>query len=150
MTAAYRRTWLDRMLAVTATIGAAGILGAAVLLTVSLFWPYAPLARMEITVEGPVRAGSEIPVLLDYCKTSQRWVPREVRWTLVNVVLISIDGPKAALPVGCEPARPVAIPLSDHVAPGRYRLQADIIYSPWPWRDIIYTRRSQVFQIARE
>ena len=144
----YRRTLWDRVLMASATTSVTAILGAAVLIWVSLWWPYVPLTRLELSVTSPARVGGELQVQMDYCKTDSRWVPREVRWTLVNDVIVSIDGPRAALPAGCDGARPMAIQLSDHIAPGRYRLQADVIYQPWPWREIVYTRRSPPFQIV--
>ena len=146
---AYRRTAFDRMLMGGTTVAVGLIVGAAVLMVISLWWPYDPLPRLELAVEASVQAGTELPVTLDYCKARSGFVPREVRWTLVNDVMIAIDGPQAALPVGCDPARRIDLPLSDHVAPGRYRLQVDVIYQPWPWREFVYTRRSAPFTIWR-
>lgn len=114
---------------------------AAVAFPLTLLWPYDPLPSLSLTADATVRAGADLDVQLTYCKTTD-WVPREVRWSLVNDVTVSLDGPKAALPVGCEDNRRVALPLSDHIAPGRYRVQIVVIYQPWPWREVRYIRET--------
>jgi hypothetical protein len=110
-------------------------------------WPYQPLTHFKISVPTGAAVGDELGVFLDYCKTSDWWVPREIRWHLVNDVTVGLDGPKAALPAGCDPHRYVALYLSPHVAPGRYRLQVDVIYQPLPWREIPYSRQSEPFEV---
>lgn len=146
----YRRSRWDQTAMALASISTVLISFVIIGATFTLWWPYTPLTRVEIAVEHDVRSGTELPVLIDYCKSSNKWVPSEIRWTLINDVMISIDGPKAALPEGCDPTREVKIQLSDHVPAGKYRLQMDAIYHAWPWREIVYSRRSQVFQVIKD
>lgn len=140
------RTWTEQMAVWMASVSAL-TLGVVALIGVwGLVWPFDPVTHLTLTVDGPAHVGREAIVLLDYCKVSDL-VPHEVRWSLVNEIMISIDGPRTALPVGCESARPVTLALSPHIAPGRYRLQLVVMYEPVPWRTIAYVRTSPPFEI---
>lgn len=114
-------------------------------LVVTSVYPWQPLTKLEIRVMNQPRPGESVIVRLDYCK-GRAWVPSEVRWSLVDDVIIMLPSMQQNIPVGCHVLR-VLVPTSRHVVPGIYQLQQDVIYSPWPWTTISYSRKTPSFLI---
>ena len=135
----------DHLAVVLSSLGLAFI-GAAILLLIATAWyPPAPLTRLSISVVGTPRATGDLLVLVDYCKRSDV-PPAEVRWALVDGVTVMLPPCTVTLPLGCHQTT-VSLPLSRVVPPGVYQLQVTGIYRMWPWRDVVYTRRTPSFRL---
>jgi hypothetical protein len=112
---------------------------------VTTFWPWNPITRLNITVVGSPMAGRSLTVNIDYCK-ARAWAPAEVRWMLVNDVSIVLPVQTASMPPGCH-IKPLLLPLPRHILPGEYRLQEELIYEPWPWKQYVYVVQSPTFTV---
>jgi hypothetical protein len=130
------------MASVATTLIAVGI----VLLSATIWWPYEYVTKLEIAVQGPAHPGRPMTVHVDYCKPAEA-APVSVRWTLINDVTIVLDDGTASLPAGCHLTDRIFL-LSPLVPPGRYRLQVEGVYEPWPWRRVPYLQRSPVFEVV--
>ena len=128
---------------VATTFVAVGIL----LLSATIWWPYAFVTRLEIAAVNTPRAGGDLVVRVDYCKPEEA-APRNVRWTLINDVTIVLDHATTSLPAGCR-VTTMVFGLSPQVPAGRYRIQVESLYEPWPWRRLSYLARSVPFEITR-
>jgi len=143
----HHRTTAETVTVWLASIATALIAMSIVLLSATIWWPYEYLTRLEIDVVNTPHAGGDLEVRIDYCKPEEA-TPRSVRWTLINDVTIVLDHSAASLPAGCH-VTSMRFPLAPQVPPGRYRLQLEGIYEPWPWRRVAYLQRSLPFVITR-
>jgi hypothetical protein len=130
------------MASVSTAVISIGIVG----LTLTFWWPYEPVTSLEIAVLGTAHPGGTLTVRVDYCKPDEA-APTDVRWTLINDVTILLEDGTASLPAGCHVTSRIFV-LSAQVPPGRYRLQVEGLYQPWPWRRVEYLRRSAPFEVA--
>ena len=139
-------TRTDRILAVVATLALVFISGSFVTGFYMMWWPFEPLTKFEMHIHqetSDLRPGGHLTVTLDYCK-SEDWAANDKRRALVDEVLIVLPSQNVPLTRGCR-QKDVVFDLSPHVIPGRYQLQAQIVYTPWPWRSFVYDRRSPSF-----
>ena len=111
-------------------------------------WTSPTLEHLYISTEKQVYAGIDLRVFVDYCKT-RNIVPHEGRWSLQNEVSILLPDGVFALPIGCS-TKQIAVPLPPHVIPGRYRLQVELVYRPWPWVDETVVRQSLPFEVRAQ
>jgi hypothetical protein len=136
------RDWATRLLAqITLTLLGLG----SMLFAVTVFYPFNPITKLELRVVNAPAVGGSIVVEVDYCK-AREWVPDEVRWSLNNDVTVILPVATASLPSGCN-VRRVYLPLPQHIAIGNYKLQEEVVYSPWPWRSFTYVVQSPMFRL---
>lgn len=109
-------------------------------------YPWNPVTRLDISLIGAQSARSALDVRIDYCK-AREWTPVDVRWALVNDITIVLPTTLMSMPVGCH-VKQVSVPMPIHAIPGRYQLQQEVIYRPWPWKTITYLRRTPWFQLG--
>jgi len=112
----------------------------------TMWYPWNPLTKLELAVLGTPRVGKILEVELNYCK-QRDWASHEIRWSLVNDVTIVLPRESAFnLPLGCN-SKNIILMLPQHIMPTDYKLQLEVIYEPWPWTELVYTRASQRFHV---
>jgi hypothetical protein len=107
-------------------------------------WPGHTLSKFDLYAQE-ARLGEDLRVKLDYCKTRDR-IPTAVRWSLQNEVTVVLPDTRFALPKGCY-VRSVIIPMPRHIAPGKYRVQVEVEYRPWPWVTEVLVRQSAPIEV---
>jgi len=113
------------------------------------FWtlrPLDPVPKLALTVQEPIRAGGDLFIRVDYCKAAG-YTPAAVRWSLIDGVTIMLPPTVVTLDVGCH-VTTLILPSSPHMVAGRYMLRVDGIYQPYPWRTIVETAISPVFEVT--
>jgi len=119
-------------------------------LAISYAWtlrPLDPVPKLELTVLGPLHAGSDIRARVDYCKT-EGFTPSAVRWSLVDGVTIMLPDTIVTLTPGCHVVT-LILPGTPHMVPGSYMLRVDGVYAPYPWRaSIIESATSKPFDVV--
>jgi hypothetical protein len=116
-----------------------------IMVMVTVWYPWNPITKLRIKVLGVPVPGTTITVEVDYCK-AREWVPAELRWSLLNDVVVILPASTASLPTGCHVVR-ILLPLPMHVVPGEYQLQEELTYRPWPWTAYEYLAQSPTFMI---
>ena len=137
---------IDRLGALMLSLSTLALVWVAAFVALTLLWQTPTLTKMVLT-PGEARAGGPLRVRMEYCKPRDR-VPVAVRWSLQNEVSIVLPDVFFALPRGCS-TKTVEVPLSAHVIPGRYKLQVEVVYQPWPWLTETIVRESAPFEVKR-
>ena len=124
------------------------VLGLTLFVAMTFVWTTPTLEHLIISTEKAVPPTADLLVSVDYCKT-RNIVPHKGRWSLQNEISILLPDAVFALPIGCS-TKQIAVPLPPHVIPGRYRLQVELVYRPWPWVDETVVRQSLPFEVRTQ
>ena len=109
--------------------------------------PLDPVTKLELVIEGPIHAGGDLRVHIDYCKT-EGFAPSSVSWALIDGVTIMLEPMIVRLTPGCH-VTTLIMPSTPHMIPGTYKLHVDGVYPTYPWRAyIIKSATSPEFEVV--